>query len=72
MHVHRLDLGLYSHLKEFGGNEVRTHASSKGKLPFTGKILKEELNPQYCIKLDSEPNTVPMRVQNWYSLFSQD
>ena len=29
--VHKLDLGLYSHLKEFWGNGVRTHANSKGK-----------------------------------------
>ena len=35
--VHRLDLGLYSHPKEFLGNEVRTHVNSKGKIPFTPK-----------------------------------
>ena len=29
--VHRLDLGLYSHPKEFWGNGVRTHVNSKGK-----------------------------------------
>ena len=28
--VHRLDLGLYSHPKEFWGNGVRTHVNSKG------------------------------------------
>ena len=33
--VHRLDLGSYSHLKEFG-NEVRNHINSKGKIPCTG------------------------------------
>ena len=33
--VHRLDLGLYSHPKEFGGNGVRTHVNSKGKIPST-------------------------------------
>ena len=33
--VHRLDLGLYSHLKEFLGNGVRNHANSKGKIPST-------------------------------------
>ena len=32
-YVHRLDLGLYSHPKEFWGNGVRTHVSSKGKIP---------------------------------------
>ena len=34
--VQRLDLGLYSHLKEFLGNGVRTHVNSKGKIPYTG------------------------------------
>ena len=33
--VHRLDFELYSHLKEFWGNGVRTHANSKGKIPST-------------------------------------
>ena len=37
--VHRLDLGLYSHPKEFGGNGVRTHVNSKGKIPSTGKKI---------------------------------
>ena len=31
--VHRLDLGLNSHPKEFLGNGVRTHVNSKGKIP---------------------------------------
>ena len=31
--VHRLELGLISHLKEFLGNGVRTHVNSKGKIP---------------------------------------
>ena len=34
--VHRLDLSLYSHSKEFGGNGVRSHVNSKGKIPTTG------------------------------------
>ena len=33
--VHRLDLSLYSHLKEFWGNGVRTHVNSKGKILLT-------------------------------------
>ena len=37
--VHRLDLGLYSHPKEFGENGVRTHVNSKGKIPCTRIIL---------------------------------
>ena len=58
--MHGLDLGLYSHLKEYGGNGVRTNADSKGKVPSTGKILfRGGLNPIRCIKQDSEPNTLP-------------
>ena len=34
--VHRLDLRLYSHPKEFWGNGVRTPVNSKGKIPSTG------------------------------------
>ena len=37
--VHRIDLSLYSHLKEFWGNGVSTHVNSKGKISSTGKIL---------------------------------
>ena len=33
--VHRLDHCLYSHLKEFSWNGVRTHVNSKGKIPST-------------------------------------
>ena len=60
-YVHRLDLGLYSHPKEFWGNAVRTYLSSKWKIPSTGKkiLLSGGLNPQRCIKQDSEPNTLP-------------
>ena len=35
--VYRLDLGLYSHPKEFLGNGVRSHVNSKGKIPSTGE-----------------------------------
>ena len=53
--MQRLDLGLYSHPKEFGGNGVRTHVNSKGK-----KILPQGgSNPGRRIKQDSEPNTLP-------------
>ena len=37
--VHRLDLGIYSHPKEFRGNGVKIQVNSKGKIPSTGKIL---------------------------------
>ena len=40
--MHRLDLGLYFHPKEFWGNGDRTHVNSKGKISCTGKILSEE------------------------------
>ena len=35
-YVHRLDLGLYSHPKEFIGNGGRTRVNSKPKIPFAG------------------------------------
>ena len=35
--VHRLELDLNSHPKEFWGNGVRTHVNSKGKIPSTRK-----------------------------------
>ena len=35
--VHRLDLGLYSHLKEIWRIGVRTHVNSRGKILSTGK-----------------------------------
>ena len=41
--MHRLDLGLYSHPKEFWVNGVRTHVSSKGKIPSTREILSLSL-----------------------------
>ena len=34
--MHRLDLGLYSHPKEFLGYGVRTHVNSKRNIPSTG------------------------------------
>ena len=39
--MHKLDLGLYSHPKEFGGNGVRTHVNSKGKNPLYRKTFPE-------------------------------
>ena len=58
---HRLDLGLYSHPKEFWANGVRTHVYCKGKIPSIGKILRWGVsNPGHCIKQDSKPNALPM------------
>ena len=36
--VHRLDLSLYSHPKEFLGNGARTHVNSKRTIPYTGGL----------------------------------
>ena len=41
--VHRLDLALYSHPKEFWGNGFRIHVDSKGKIPTTGKISPQRM-----------------------------
>ena len=44
--VHRLDLGLLSHRKEFWGNGVRTPVNPKRNIPSTGNILfRGGLNP---------------------------
>ena len=39
--VHRLDLGVYSHPKEFWGNRVRNHVKSIGIIPSTGKNSRQ-------------------------------
>ena len=41
-YVHRLDLGLYSHPKEFWGNGVRTMLIPRGKSPLPEKFSPEE------------------------------
>ena len=52
--VHRLDLSLYSHPKEFGENGIRTHVNSKGKIPSTVKILpRGGSTPRLCIQQDT-------------------
>ena len=56
--MHRLDLGLYSHPKEFGGNGARNHVSSKEKIPSTGG--SEEVRTHDT--QDSEPNTLPIEL----------
>ena len=59
--MHRLDLGLYSHPKQFLGNGVRTHVNSKEKKTLNRKkiLLRGGSNPRCCIKQDSERNTLP-------------
>ena len=51
--VHRLDLGLYSHLKEFSGNGIRNHINSSGS---------EEVQTRDCNMQDSKPNTLPAEL----------
>ena len=45
--VHRVDLALYSHPKDFGRNGVRTHANSMGKILSTGKKFSSEEDRTY-------------------------
>ena len=54
---HRLDLGLYSHMKEFWKNRVRTPANSKGKNPLC-QGLRGGSNSQHRSMQDSELNTI--------------
>ena len=56
--VHRLDLGLYSHPKEFWGNGVWTHVNSKGKIPSTGKCPQRSIEPRDTVA--ASPSTT-----NW-------
>ena len=67
--MHRLDLGIYSYLKEvFLWSGVRTHLNSKGKIPPTrdaeggggggGGVFELVI----CIKQDSKPNTLPTEL----------
>ena len=68
--MHRLDVGLYSHLKVWG-NGVWTHVNPKGKFPSTGKIrLRGGSNSQRCIKQDSEPNTRPMSYPGHHTVIN--
>ena len=46
--VHRLDLGLYSHPKEFWGNGVWTHVNSKEKSPLPENVPRRGSNPRRC------------------------
>ena len=60
--VHRLDLSLYSHRKEFWGNSQNPCVfHSKKNIPSTGKkiLLRGGLIPHHCIKQCSKPNTLP-------------
>ena len=58
--MHRLDLALYSHPKEFCENGVKTHVNSKAKIPSSGKkISEEDRTHDATSRSDSESNTLP-------------
>ena len=46
--VHRQDLGLYSHLKEFWGNGVRAHVNSKRKSPTPEQFSSDSEEDRTC------------------------
>ena len=56
--MHGLDLGLYSHPKEFWGNGVRTDVNSKGRIPSTGS---SEENRQTDSLTDAKKDAVEMK-----------
>ena len=64
--VHRLDLGLYSHPKEFWGNGVRTHVNSKGKFPSTGASEQDQTHDSTSRRTvsptHSETSTLPTEL----------
>ena len=53
--VYRLDLGLYSHPKEFLGKGVWTHVNSKGKIPSTRKFSQRRI--ESATLWTASPNT---------------
>ena len=55
--MHRLDLVLHSHPKEFLGNGVKNHVNSKEKNPLYRR-LRGGSNPRHCTTQDSEHNTL--------------
>ena len=59
--VHRLDLGLYSHPKEFWGIESEPILIPREKSPL--RRLRGGSNPRRCITQNSEPNnTLPTEL----------
>ena len=70
--MHRLDLGLYSHPKEFWGNGVRAHVISKGKIPSTGSPEEDRTHSASSRRTYSGPNTLPTELFQplFFSVFS--
>ena len=71
--MHRLDLGLLSHPKEFLGNGVRTHLTSKGEIPSTGSSEQDQtcdaascktVSPTHYLLSYSGPVDVSVNVDN--------
>ena len=58
--VDRLDLGLYSHPKEFGGMESEPMLTPREKSPLPEKFSSEVDGTHDLHQADSEPNTLPM------------
>ena len=67
--MHRLDLGLYSHPKEFWGNGVRTHVISKGKIPSTRKFPHRRIEPMTLHYAGHRAQTLPMSYSGPSTLF---
>ena len=54
--MHRLDLGLYFHPKEFWGEwSLNPHVNSRGKIPSTGKCPQRRIEP--ATLWTASPNT---------------
>ena len=69
--VHRIDLGLYSHPKEFLEYEISTPVNSKGKIPSTGGSEEGEthdaassrtVSPTHYQLNASDPNTSDLEI----------
>ena len=67
--VHRLDLGLYSHPKDWwerggggGGDGVRNHVSSKGKIPSTVGSEKVEAHDAASSRTASPTHYLPSEL----------
>ena len=59
--VHRLNLGLFCHPKEFLRERSQIPGSLQGKNPLYLR-LRGGLNPWHCITQDNEPNTLPTEL----------
>ena len=55
-HVHILDLCLYSHLKEFIANGVRSHVTPKGNVPSTGGLEEDQTRDIALRRTTSPPH----------------